>query len=92
MPLGYRRQMGASQMTDETKAQFQGMGFTWGHFLQIAVIIGSIFVFFLATEGRLSAVETRQIVMTDNYNRDIADIKASLLNIQNNLLQQVKKH
>ena len=79
-------------MTDETKAQFQGMGFTWGHFLQIAVIIGSIFVFFLATEGRLSAVETRQIVMTDNYNRDIADIKASLLNIQNNLLQQVKKH
>lgn len=79
-------------MTDETKAQFQGMGFTWGHFLQIAVIIGSIFVFFLATEGRLSALETRQVGMLETYNRDISEIKTSLLNIQNNLLQQAKKH
>lgn len=78
-------------MTDEAKKQFQSMGFTWGHFLQIVVIMGGIFLFFLATEGRLSALETRQTSMIDNYNRDIADIKASLGNIQNILFQEAKK-
>lgn len=64
------------------------MGFTWGHLLQILVIMGGILVFFLATESRVTAVEVRQKEIIARYDRDISEIKGSLRVIEAYLLKE----
>lgn len=78
-------------MAPKTEEKLLRMGFTWGHFLQIVIIIGTVMGFFLILESRVSGLEAKQEYMLSNFDITIKDIRDSLRHIETLVTTSPKK-